>query len=55
MTTLSVAADGMNKRARRQNHRSDQRSVLMDWFKQHEVDPYPNNEAKADLARLSDG
>ncbi|EOD27041.1 hypothetical protein EMIHUDRAFT_236129 [Emiliania huxleyi CCMP1516] len=37
------------KKARRQNHRYEQKS----WFSKHELDPYPNGEEKLALARFT--
>ena len=43
-----------SKRSRRQNHRTDQKSVLMEWFDQHKADPYPSTEEKELLAQQSE-
>jgi len=45
--------DSSRKRSRRQNHKNEQKNVLMDWFFMHELDPYPNNDEKLYLARVS--
>eukprot|EP00967_Tisochrysis_lutea_P082387 scaffold114064_cov30-Tisochrysis_lutea.AAC.1 len=45
--------EASTKRGRRQNHKNEQKNVLMAWFAQHELDPYPNNDEKFALARAS--
>jgi len=41
------------KRSRRQNHKNEQKNVLMSWFIKHECDPYPNNDEKYALAKAA--
>jgi hypothetical protein len=41
------------KRSRRQNHKNEQKNVLMTWFIKHECDPYPNNDEKSALAQAA--
>jgi len=38
---------------RRSNHRSDQTSVLLNWFEQHKVDPYPSTQEKIELGKMT--